>query len=80
MAQFVQVPPERVQAEVLEALLEEFASRDGTDYGLQETPLERKVQSLLRQINSGDLQLLFDTDSEEWDLLPRDQAELLLNS
>ncbi len=80
MAQFVQVPTQRLQAEVLEALLEEFASRDGTDYGFEETPLHTRVQSLLRKINAGDLLLLFEQDSEEWDLLPRDEAELLLDS
>ena len=40
MAEFVMVPPQRLQAEVLQALLEEFASRDGTDYGERECTLE----------------------------------------
>jgi uncharacterized protein YheU (UPF0270 family) len=80
MAEFVMVPPERLSADVLQALLEEFASRDGTDYGEQERTLVEKVEQLRSQLHTGDLHLLYDVDSEQWDLLPRAQAELLLNS
>jgi uncharacterized protein YheU (UPF0270 family) len=80
MAQFLRVPPQRLQAEVLNALLEEFASRDGTDYGEQELTLERKVTSLAEQLNRGELAILYDSDSGQWDLVPHDQAELLLSS
>ncbi|CAA0088672.1 Uncharacterised protein [Halioglobus japonicus] len=80
MADFVMVPPQRLQADVLQALLEEFASRDGTDYGERESTLEKKVAQLRSQLLTGDLQLLYEGDSEQWDLLPRAQAEVLLNS
>lgn len=80
MAEFVLVPVQRLQADVLQALLEEYATRDGTDYGERERTLEEKVAQLLRQLRSGDLQILYDVDSEQWDLLPRAQAEELLNS
>lgn len=80
MAQFVQVPHQRLQTEVMQALLEEYASRDGTDYGEREFSLQHKVDSLLAQIQSGELCILYDVDSEEWDLLPREQAEELLHS
>ena len=80
MAQFIEVPPRRLQEDVLQALLEEYASRDGTDYGEQELTLEKKVRSLQRQIRSSDLCIIYDADSQEWDLLPRPEAELLLNS
>lgn len=80
MAEFVLVPAQRLQADVLQALLEEYASRDGTDYGERERTLEEKVAQLLRQLHTNDLQILYDVDSEQWDLLPRVQAEQLLNS
>jgi len=80
MAQFVTVPPQRLQTDVLQALLEEFATRDGTDYGERESTLEQKVQRLQAQIADGDLLILYDADSEQWDLVPSAQAELLLNS
>ncbi|MCB1732970.1 MAG: YheU family protein [Halieaceae bacterium] len=78
MANFVAVPVERLQPDVLQALLEEFASRDGTDYGERELSLEQKVGALRMQLGRGDLQLLYDTDSESWDLLPAESAAQLL--
>ena len=80
MAEFVLVPAQRLQGDVLQALLEEYASRDGTDYGERECTLEEKVAQLLRQLRTDELQILYDVDSEQWDLLPRAQAEQLWNN
>ena len=78
MPQYLRIPRERLPAETLTALLEEYASRDGTDYGLHERSLEEKVASLSAQLDSGDLYILFETESEDWDLVPREQAVPLL--
>jgi uncharacterized protein YheU (UPF0270 family) len=78
MAQFVEVPIQRLSADVLAALLEEFASRDGTDYGHYDLTLAGKVANLRTQLQEGKLCLLYDADSEQWDLLPRDKALELL--
>jgi uncharacterized protein YheU (UPF0270 family) len=75
MAQFVRIPLERVASETLQAMLEDFASRDGTDYGLRELSLQEKVANLLAQLRVGELALMFDLDSEEWDLVSRDQLQ-----
>jgi uncharacterized protein YheU (UPF0270 family) len=80
MAQFIKVPPQRLEVEVLQALLEEYASRDGTDYGEKELTLEDKVKRLQHQLDDSELYILYDLDSEQWDLVPSAQAELLLNS
>ena len=80
MAQFLMVPPGRLPADILQSLLEEYASRDGTDYGEREFTLDEKVGALRGQLDCGDLKILYDSDSEAWDLVPSDQAEVLLNS
>ena len=51
MAQFVKVPPQRLEANVLQALLEEYASRDGTDNGERELSLEQKLGGSIKIIN-----------------------------
>lgn len=79
MAQFVEVPLQALQSDILQALLEEFASRDGTDYGERELTLAQKVGDLDGQLRRGDLLILYDTESENWDLLPREQALVLLD-
>ena len=73
------MPPERLASETLLSLLEEFASRDGTDYGEQETPLAQKVAALRAQLAAGDIRLLYDADSEQWDLVDRARADDLLH-
>jgi uncharacterized protein YheU (UPF0270 family) len=80
MAQFVLVPLQRLETDVLQALLEDYATRDGTDYGERELTTQEKVERLRRQLSAGDLQILYDADSEEWDIVPEAQAEVLLNS
>lgn len=79
MADFVRVPFDRVPEEHLHALLGEYASRDGTDYGAHETSLDLRVAHLLAQIRADKIQLLFDVDSEQWDILPAEEAQRLLN-
>ena len=74
MANFLEIPVARLEPPVLDALLEEFASRDGTDYGEVETALERKVAQLRSQLERGEMTLLYDSDSEQWDLLARERA------
>ena len=77
MAQLVHIPVARLEPETLTALLEEFASRDGTDYGLREHSLEEKAGSLRRQLDAGELALVYDLDSEQYDLCNRERlAEL----
>jgi uncharacterized protein YheU (UPF0270 family) len=78
MTQFVEVPPQRLQADVLQALLEEYASRDGTDYGERELSLEQKVDSLRTQMQRRELLIVFDAVSEQWDLLSAERAREVL--
>jgi uncharacterized protein YheU (UPF0270 family) len=79
MANFVGVPVERLGADLLVALLEEFASRDGTDYGEREVSLKEKVSELRVQLSTGELEILYDADSEEWDLVSSERAHSLLD-
>ena len=80
MAGFVAVPLRRLQGDILQALLEEFVSRDGTDYGENEFTLEQKTTSLRMQLEKGELQILYDADSQQWDLVSAEQAATLLNN
>jgi uncharacterized protein YheU (UPF0270 family) len=79
MPQFIQVPVHRLAVDVRGALLEEYASRDGTDYGERELTLAEKVANLERQLADGELCILYEIESEQWDLLPADQAIALLD-
>lgn len=79
MAQFIEVPVNRVADAALQGLLEEYASRDGTDYGAYDVTLKSKVQQLQAALESGALGLVFDAESETWDLMGREEIEGLLD-
>ncbi|GAB5449720.1 MAG: YheU family protein [Halioglobus sp.] len=80
MPQYVEVPRQRLAADVLHALLEEYASRDGTDYGEREKSLQEKVAALEMQLQRSELRLLYEMESEQWDLVPAEQAAQLLDN
>ena len=80
MADFLQIPPEKLEPETLDAVLQAYINREGTDYGLRELSLKDKVSRLRRQLDTGELRLLYDLDSEEWDLLTAAEAEEVLGS
>lgn len=80
MAEFLQIPPEKLEDETLSAVLQDYVNREGTDYGIHELSLQDKVSRLRRQLDSGELKLLYDMESEQWDLLPTEEAEQLLGN
>jgi hypothetical protein len=50
----VEVPHTALAPDVLRRLVEEFVTRDGTDYGAVERTLEQKVAAVLRQLAAGE--------------------------
>ena len=55
----------------MQSILEEFISREGTDYGAVEYSLERKVEQLKAQLSQGDVVISFDPQTESCTLLTR---------
>lgn len=62
--QGVEVPHTLLAPETLDTLIREFVMREGTDYGAVEASLERKVGDIRRQLERGDLKIVFDLASE----------------
>jgi hypothetical protein len=58
------IPMDALSSEALAGVIEAFILREGTDYGLHETPFSDKVGQVRRQLESGDAQILFDPESE----------------
>lgn len=53
------IPHDQLETETLVALIEEFVTRDGTDYGVQEMSLGEKVCQVKRQLENGNAVILF---------------------
>ena len=52
-----------LQPATLLALIEEFVTRDTTDYGERERTLAERVEDVMRQLRLGQAQIVFDAAS-----------------
>lgn len=65
----IEVPFEALNAETLNALIESFIFREGTDYGRNEVEHETKMEQIRRQIQKGQVRIVFDPISESVTLM-----------
>jgi uncharacterized protein YheU (UPF0270 family) len=70
-SEYVKIPPDALQAATLESLVEEFITREGTDYGEREHTLDEKKASVMRLLAAGEVDILFDPESETTTLARR---------
>jgi len=68
----VEIPFRELSAETLQALIESFVGREGTDYGAVERTLQEKVADVRRQLERGEARILFDAESESVNIVTRD--------
>ncbi len=68
----VNIPYDQLSSEALHGVIEEFVTRDGTDYGKTEVPVEIKIGQVLEQIKSGEAVIVFDQKSETCTILRSD--------
>ena len=59
-----QIPKDAISPDALDGLVEEFVTRDGTDYGTVERSLGEKKSAVMALLNCGDAAIVFDADSE----------------
>jgi uncharacterized protein len=67
-AGLVEVPPAELAPDTLEALIESFVLREGTDYGVDEVPLATKVAQVRGQLQRGEARIVFDPVTESVDI------------
>lgn len=70
----LRIPAEQLSPDALQGLIEEFITREGTDYGEVEWSLEQKVGQVRAQLQRGDAVIVFDIVAESCTIMPRDQA------
>ena len=70
---FVRIPVETINPETRERLVEDFVTRDGTDYGLEERILEEKKGIVLNQLERGEVVIVFDPESDTFNIIPKDE-------
>jgi uncharacterized protein YheU (UPF0270 family) len=65
----VVVPYDELSAEAQRGVVESVVLREGTDYGERDVSHEDKVAQVIRQLERGEAQILFDPVSESVDIV-----------
>jgi len=66
------IPYKRLGAKTLQNLVEDFVTRDGTDYGEVEVPLKTRVAQVMELLRTGKAVVVFDPDTETANILSAD--------
>ena len=69
----IEIPAERLNAEIMTAIIEEFILREGTDYGAQEVDFASKVSQVRALLKAGEVTITFDPKTENCTLLTPQQ-------
>ena len=62
------IPWQQIEPETLRAIIEEFVTRDGTDYGKIEASHETKIKQVHQLLIDRKIKLVFDPETESCDL------------
>lgn len=68
----VKIPVDRLSPETLQDIIEEFVTRDGTDYGKTEIPIETKIRQVKNQLESGLAVLVYDHETQTCNIFSAD--------
>lgn len=71
------IPHDQLTRHTLDELILEFVTRDGTDYGETEVPIETKVAEVRHQLESQKAVIVFDQSSETCTILPSNHPAAL---
>jgi uncharacterized protein YheU (UPF0270 family) len=66
----IEVPYATLSGETVDRLIEEFVTRDGTDYGDVERSLADKIADVRRQLVRGEAKIVYDPESETANIVP----------
>lgn len=69
------IPISEVSTEVLNAIVESYVLREGTEYGLEDYSLKQKVAQVLEQLQAGEAMLMYSELHESVDIITRQQYE-----
>lgn len=69
----VEIPVDSLSEEVLNAILDSFIMREGTDYGANEATHAKKVNDIRAQLSRGRIKIVFDPSTESVTLMTEQQ-------
>ena len=70
------IPVNKLSAKALQGVIEEFISRNGTDYGAMEASLETNIRQVKSKLKDGSAVLVFDDETETTNIFLADDPIL----
>jgi uncharacterized protein YheU (UPF0270 family) len=70
------IPADKLSPEALQGVIEEFISREGTDYGEIEASSETKFSQVKSKLKAGSAVLIFDGETETTNIFMADDPIL----
>ena len=70
------IPVDRLSSKALQGVIEEFISRDGTDYGEKEASPETNLRQVKHKLEKGSAVLVFDDETGTTNIFPADDPIL----
>ena len=64
------IPYTKLSEEALRAVIEEYITREGTEYGVKEYTYEQKIEQIRQQLLQGEIKINFDSETETCNLVP----------
>ena len=64
------IPWDKLSEPALEAIIDEFVLREGTEYGLSEFSLDQKKSDVKRQLERAEVQITFDLNTKTCSIVP----------
>lgn len=68
----VVIPWQSLSSDALDGVIEEFVTREGTEYGMREVSLESKVAEVRAQLRAGEVVIVYDAALETASIVPAD--------
>ncbi len=74
----MEVPYKMLSEQALRGVIEEFVSREGTDYGDRIYSLDEKVKHVMGQLVRGEASIVFDQETETCSIVGAEQLRWAL--
>lgn len=69
------IPYKELSEDALQALIEDFVTRDGTDYGQDEMSMQDKAAHLLALLKTGELVITYNEESQSCGLVTKEEIK-----
>ena len=70
------VPNDSLRPATLQAVIEEFVTREGAVHGHTDTPLKVQIEMVRRQLRSGEAVIVFDQATESCTIRPAEEIRI----